>query len=60
MSAVRRGVPTMNYLLLLGLALLSSASGALLVTLLHLTRERHSRSSLPPDTSSSLAQESSE
>ena len=49
----------MNYLLLLGLALFSSASGALLVTLLQLTR-KHLRSSLPPKISSGSAQESSE
>ena len=37
----------MNYLLFFGLALFSSASGALLVTLLHMTRPRPSREPIP-------------
>jgi hypothetical protein len=47
-----------NYLLVLGLGLFSSASGALLVTLLHMTRGLPLRSS-PPEGKSGSAQESS-
>jgi hypothetical protein len=48
----------MSYLLVLGLALFSSASGALLVTLLHMARRGLLRSSPPPETNSGSAQES--
>ena len=48
----------MNYLLFLGLGLFSSASGALLVTLLHMTRGLPLRSSTPPEGKSGSAQES--
>ncbi len=37
----------MNYLLVLGLALFSSASGALLVALLHISRSEPSRTFVP-------------
>ncbi len=50
----------MNYLLALGIALFSSASGALLVTALHLTRRDPLRSSPPPETNSNSAREGSE
>jgi hypothetical protein len=44
------GVLTVNYLLIVGLALFSSASGALLVTLLHITRRDASRTPSHPET----------
>ena len=50
----------MNYLLFVGLVLFSSASGALLVTLLHMTRREPLRSLPPPETNSNSAQEDSE
>lgn len=40
----------MNYLLVLGLALFSSASGALLVALLHMARSDPSRNPTHPET----------
>lgn len=43
----------MNYLLLLGLALFSSAGGALLVTLLHMTRSERLRTPSPSEAGSS-------
>ena len=43
----------MNYLLVLGVALFSSASGALLVSLLHMSRSEPSQTSSHPETDSS-------
>jgi hypothetical protein len=48
----------MSYLLVLGLALFSSASGALLVALLHMARRELLRSSPQPEANSGSAQES--
>lgn len=54
------GVLGVNYLLALGIALFSSASGALLVTILHLARTETLQSSEPRETGSNSAQESPE
>jgi hypothetical protein len=48
-SAATMGVPTLNYLLVVGLALFSSASGALLVALLHIARSEPSRNPNHPE-----------
>jgi len=49
-----------NYLLALGIALFSSASGALLVTILHMARTESLRGPETPETTSNSAQESPE
>jgi hypothetical protein len=54
------GVLDVNYLLALGIALFSSASGALLVTILRMTRIESLRGPETPETTSNSAQESPE